>query len=95
MASATADPAIRAEAVDCLEAAYEDDIFGVPYFRLGHHRFWGVDRVDDFLAEYLALGQEGSPPVDRAGAPVHVPDIPAELGLQIGAYDTDTAGGCG
>lgn len=44
------DDATRAEAVECLVAAYEDDIFGIPYLRFGRHRFWGYDRLDDFLA---------------------------------------------
>ncbi|MGH3935804.1 MAG: 2-hydroxychromene-2-carboxylate isomerase [Pseudonocardiaceae bacterium] len=93
---ATEDPEIRAEAVDCLVAAYEDDIFGVPYFRFGRHRFWGFDRVDDFLAEYLPLLRvNGSAPVDRRPASVGGPGVPGELRSRVGTYDTDTAGGCG
>ncbi len=49
-ANAPYDPSIRAEAVDCLVTAYEDDVFGIPYLRWGRHRFWGYDRLDDFLA---------------------------------------------
>jgi 2-hydroxychromene-2-carboxylate isomerase len=48
------DPAVRARGVDCLLAAYDDDVFGVPYLRLGLHRFWGLDRVDAFLEAYRA-----------------------------------------
>ncbi|MBU8860459.1 MULTISPECIES: DsbA family protein [unclassified Micromonospora] len=81
-ARATDDPRIRAEAVDCLEQAYHDDIFGIPYFRIGRHRFWGLDRVDDFVAEL-----EYPTPVRRPA--------PAGAARRIGAYDTDTAGGCG
>jgi 2-hydroxychromene-2-carboxylate isomerase len=44
------DPDVRAESVGCLVRAYHDDIFGIPYFRVGRHRFWGYDRVDAFLA---------------------------------------------
>jgi 2-hydroxychromene-2-carboxylate isomerase len=73
---------IRAEGVDCLVAAYEDDIFGVPYFRIGRHRFWGLDRVDAFVAELL--GEAVSQPPDMTEPP-----------LRVCAYDTDTAGGCG
>jgi 2-hydroxychromene-2-carboxylate isomerase len=58
---AVEDPEIRAEGVDCLVEAYEDDIFGVPYFRFRHHRFWGLERVDDFLEFLLpALKLEGA-----------------------------------
>lgn len=71
---------IRRESVDCLEQAFEDDIFGIPYFRVGRHRFWGLDRLDGFLAELAAPG----PPAPAAPEPV------AARG-----YDTDTAGGCG
>ena len=49
LAAATEDPGVRAGGVDCLVRAYEDDVFGVPYFRVGRHRFWGYDRVDDFV----------------------------------------------
>jgi 2-hydroxychromene-2-carboxylate isomerase len=70
---------IRAAGADCLVKAYHDDIFGIPYFRIGRHRYWGLDRLDDFLTELL-----GSPsgPVPL-GDPVRV------------LADTDTAGGCG
>lgn len=46
------DPELRAEGIDCLEKAYFDDVFGVPFFKLGPHRFWGLDRIHDFLAAY-------------------------------------------
>ena len=72
---------IRAEGVDCLAAAYDDDVFGVPYLRLGRHRFWGLDRVDAFLEE-LARAE-----------PSAVLAVPAAI--PVGAYDRDTAGGCG
>jgi 2-hydroxychromene-2-carboxylate isomerase len=80
------DPEIRAEGVDALVDAYEDDIFGVPYLRLGWHRFWGYDRLDDFLAEYAAT-------TDRQDHPEH--GIPDRLKRLVGAYDRDTMGGCG
>ncbi|WP_433042406.1 2-hydroxychromene-2-carboxylate isomerase [Dactylosporangium sp. CS-033363] len=51
--AAADDPVIRAEAVDCLYAAYRDDIFGIPYIKWGHQRFWGLDRVDTFLSAFL------------------------------------------
>ncbi|MFI6042477.1 2-hydroxychromene-2-carboxylate isomerase [Nocardia sp. NPDC051321] len=43
---------LRAEGADCLARAYDDDIFGVPYLRLGRQRFWGLDRVDQFIEAY-------------------------------------------
>lgn len=52
LSQAPSDAAIRAEGMDCLEKAYMDDIFGMPYFKVGPHRFWGLDRLDDFLSAY-------------------------------------------
>jgi 2-hydroxychromene-2-carboxylate isomerase len=81
--AAAGDPAVRAEGVDCLYAAYDDDVFGVPYLRWRRHRFWGFDRLDTFLATWRA-----SAPPDAGPGRVPAPE-PAR------AYDTDTAGGCG
>ncbi|WP_457030394.1 DsbA family protein [Kitasatospora sp. P5_F3] len=50
LASAPEDQELRREGVDGLESAYMDDAFGVPYFKIGPHRFWGLDRLDDFVA---------------------------------------------
>ncbi|KWV31462.1 2-hydroxychromene-2-carboxylate isomerase [Micromonospora rifamycinica] len=44
------DPQLRDEGAGCLERAYLDDIFGIPYLKWGRHRFWGLDRLDGFLA---------------------------------------------
>ncbi|KAA2265813.1 disulfide bond formation protein DsbA [Solihabitans fulvus] len=75
---------IRAEGVDCLYAAYDDDIFGVPYFRIRRERYWGLDRVDDFIAE---LGSDE--PRSRRPAT-------AARGERVrAAVDNDSAGGCG
>lgn len=54
------DPSIRSAAADCLEAAWQDDIFGIPYLRWGRHRFWGYDRLADFLAAWRG---DSAPPV--------------------------------
>jgi 2-hydroxychromene-2-carboxylate isomerase len=43
------DAGIRAEAAESLYQAYLDDVFGIPYVKWGPHRFWGLDRLDDFL----------------------------------------------
>jgi 2-hydroxychromene-2-carboxylate isomerase len=50
--AAPEDPSIREEAVGCLYQAYLDDVFGIPYLKWGRHRFWGFDRLDDFLAAW-------------------------------------------
>jgi 2-hydroxychromene-2-carboxylate isomerase len=78
-------PQVRAEGVDCLFAAYEDDVFGVPYLRLGRQRFWGIDRVEMFLEAY----RDGA---DRMTDPLRAVPVAA---VPAGGYDRDTAGGCG
>jgi 2-hydroxychromene-2-carboxylate isomerase len=81
LVGATSDEDIRREGVGCLERAYRDDVFGVPYIIAGRQRFWGLDRLAWFLAHH------------RGGA---VPDEHLEgLALLTGSYDLDTAGGCG
>lgn len=82
---AVSNPEIRAEGAGYLAEAYNDDIFGVPYFRCGRDRYWGFDRVDAFLARL----QGAATPTDA------LQGIPAEVRSASGAYDTDTAGGCG
>lgn len=95
MVAAAHDPALRAEGVDALAAAYDDDVFGIPYFKVGRHRFWGLDRVDGFLDELI-------PALQKAGVDVAEPvpeaiddQVPAALLERVGAYDSDSAGGCG
>jgi 2-hydroxychromene-2-carboxylate isomerase len=95
LAGAADDPELRAEGVACLVRAYEDDIFGVPYFRLGRERFWGLDRLAWFLASLRRQAAAGVPePASDEGY-----DPLADLGpaarAGVGAYDTDSAGGCG
>ncbi|MEH1123224.1 2-hydroxychromene-2-carboxylate isomerase [Micromonospora sp. CPCC 206061] len=77
------DPEVREAAVAGLVQAYHDDVFGVPYLRWGQHRFWGLDRLADFLAVW-------SPPEPPLAEP-----RPAAPGQVLAGYDTDTAGGCG
>lgn len=43
------DPSIREEGLDALRRASRDGVFGVPFFVLGHEKFWGQDRVEEFL----------------------------------------------
>jgi 2-hydroxychromene-2-carboxylate isomerase len=85
LAAAAADDDVRAEGAECLVRAYEEDIFGVPYVCYRRQRYWGLDRMDLFLAEFTArLAGDGPEPL--AGIPA---------GIAAGSYDRDTAGGCG
>jgi len=100
IAGAVGDPDTRAQGVNCLVEAYEDDIFGVPYLRHGRHRFWGLDRLDGFLSVFLPTleisEKRPSPHLAKQGTAADpLAGIPRELQSNVGAYDTDTAGGCG
>jgi 2-hydroxychromene-2-carboxylate isomerase len=57
------DEDVRAEAVESLVTAYEDDVFGIPYLRVGRHRFWGYDRLDDFLSTWRGVTPPEREPV--------------------------------
>ncbi|HTB49656.1 MAG TPA: DsbA family protein [Solirubrobacteraceae bacterium] len=97
--AAVDDREVRDLGVDCLLQAYRDDVFGVPYMRVGWRRFWGFDRLADFLAEaglHLEAGPgelaRSSGRQDDEGGLSGVPLAVREL---VGCYDNDTAGGCG
>ncbi|WP_031087472.1 DsbA family protein [Streptomyces sp. NRRL S-1831] len=98
--AAARSPQVRAEAVDVLEAAYEDDIFGMPYFRIGRERLWGLDRLDEFVSALHRAWPEAEADVpartDGLAADADpLAGVPAELLTKAGSYDTDTAGACG
>jgi 2-hydroxychromene-2-carboxylate isomerase len=86
LATAPDNTKIRTLRVNGLARAYQEDIFGVPYFLYGRQRFWGFDRVDDFLAVFQKRQSADCDPLA---------DVPVTVVSAIGAYDTDTAGGCG
>ncbi|MEU3455508.1 DsbA family protein [Micromonospora sp. NPDC006766] len=54
--AAAAHPTLREAAVRALAGAYDDDIFAVPYFIVGRHRFWGLERLDGFLDALTTTG---------------------------------------
>lgn len=75
------DEELRDEGVGCLERAYLDDVFGIPYLKWGVQRFWGLDRLDAFLRVWRPDATAPTTAVPVAAVP--------------GPYDTDTTGGCG
>lgn len=85
LVGAADDPAIRQEGTDALRRAWNEDIFGIPFFIVGRHKFWGLDRLDAFLEELAssATGRVAPPPRIEA--------------LAVGgpSLDFDTPGGCG
>lgn len=42
------------QAVEALYRAYMDDVFGVPFLIVGREKFWGNDRVEQFIAAQAA-----------------------------------------
>ncbi|RAM48965.1 MAG: hypothetical protein C6Y22_24930 [Hapalosiphonaceae cyanobacterium JJU2] len=48
IAAAPYDASIREEGAEMLYKVYRDGVFGVPFFIVGHEKFWGIDRLDDF-----------------------------------------------
>lgn len=90
------DAAIRAEGLTALLGVYEDDVFGVPYFKWGMHRFWGLDRLDDFLDLLTPALPELRARTERRPPEIApLAGIPASALTAVGAFDHDTAGGCG
>ncbi len=69
----------REKGADALYRIYLEDIFGVPMFVKKRNKFWGIDRLNDFIE---IIDQPG---VDCEG-------LPLEAGY---ALDFDHAGGCG
>lgn len=45
------EAATREEAVDALARAYKDGVFGIPFFVKGFEKYWGVDRLEAFIAD--------------------------------------------
>jgi 2-hydroxychromene-2-carboxylate isomerase len=54
LVSAPDNPEIRAEGIDALYRIYQDSVFGVPFFSYGFEKFWGLDRLEDFVARLQA-----------------------------------------
>jgi 2-hydroxychromene-2-carboxylate isomerase len=96
-ASAASDPDLREEALAALHDLYQDDVFGVPYFRVGRHRFWGLDRLAAFLDVLDPREGDAARDGDARELPAlaRVP-VPAGAGIPDAVpLDSDSAGGCG
>ncbi|MET9554798.1 DsbA family protein [Streptomyces sp. NPDC006645] len=77
-------PELRAEGIKLLLDANKDGVFGVPFLVHGYRRYWGLDRLDDFVAHLRDLPQtaRSEPPALTA------------VGLAA-SVDDGHAGGCG
>lgn len=83
-AGAADDPELRAAGVQCLLDLQRDGVFGVPFGVLGHDRYWGVDRLDGFVAAVRGAWPDPPAPGPAAPDPGH-----------LAAADSGPAGGCG
>jgi 2-hydroxychromene-2-carboxylate isomerase len=84
LAGAADDPETRAEGVTALLAIHRDGVFGVPFFVTGFDKYWGVDRLAEFVTAVRAQLPDTPPPPEPAMAP--------GTGRTI---DDGHAGGCG
>jgi 2-hydroxychromene-2-carboxylate isomerase len=98
IANAPEDPEIRAAAVEAIMRCHKDGVFGVPFFIKGFEKFWGVDRLEPFLAAWRQSPFEF---LDAEDAKWKDEDhqiwenIPRALVRNVGGSDKDSAGGCG
>lgn len=53
LSAAPDDPNIRAQGADALYRAYKDGVFGVPFFIHHFEKFWGIDRIEDFVTSLM------------------------------------------
>ncbi|MCX4446062.1 2-hydroxychromene-2-carboxylate isomerase [Streptomyces sp. NPDC087866] len=54
LAGAHENDEVRARGHAALDSLHRDGVFGVPYFISGYEKFWGVDRLPDFVADVRA-----------------------------------------
>lgn len=81
MRDAHSNPHIRTLGLQALQTCIDGGVFGVPFFRIGREKFWGLDRLPAFIA---ALAQAAPPATPVFSVP----------GLPNRAIE-DHAGGCG
>ena len=82
LSGAVSDPGTRKEGLHALQAVDADGVFGVPYFLYGRDRYWGIDRLPDFVAAVRAG-------IESIAAPAGENADPTPGG------DQGHAGGCG
>lgn len=81
---AAEDPTVRADGLLALRAVARDGVFGVPFFICGREKFWGVDRLADFVTMVREKADGQVTPDDSE--PPHVKMLDSDQGH---------AGGCG
>lgn len=72
---------VRDESAGELMKAYEDGVFGIPFFVHGYNKFWGIDRFELFMRS--VQGKDAQKNHDLG------------IGHYSPYYETDHPGGCG
>lgn len=83
LSTAAQDAGLRERSMERLREVWRDGVFGVPFFIVGHEKFWGVDRLPEFV-EALRDRQR------REAAEAFPALVPVGVGSDLGH-----AGGCG
>lgn len=79
------DDELRGRGVEALLAVYADGVFGVPFFVNRREKFWGVDRLDAFVAALASSSErDGTRQLSEA-----------ILSGRSGTSEGGHAGGCG
>ncbi|MET1255379.1 2-hydroxychromene-2-carboxylate isomerase [Aliikangiella maris] len=73
------DESIREESVGEMMKAYEDGVFGIPFFVHGFNKFWGIDRFELFIRSLQGK----------------LPEVTNDSASFLPYYETDHPGGCG
>ena len=71
---AVEDEDVRRRGTESLLSIYNDSVFGVPYFVNGREVFWGLDRLESFIA---SLNEVRNHPPRHEREPVIVDDLKA------------------
>jgi 2-hydroxychromene-2-carboxylate isomerase len=93
LATAPDDPAVRRQGLRALLDIDADGVFGVPFFIHRRDKFWGLDRLPDFVA--AVRGDAPAPASDRCDAPAPANGRDPELEPVAAGGDQGHAGGCG
>ncbi len=80
---------MRRRGANALLAIERDGVFGVPFFINRSHKFWGVDRLSDFLQSLQSDAGGAAKAAQEAGR------LPMMLAGDPRATDQGHAGGCG
>lgn len=89
VAAVADDEPARRRGVDALLDIHRDSVFGVPFFVNRAQKYWGIDRLDDFLG---SLAGHAEPAAPEPAAPEPAVPVPA---VDVHSSDHGHAGGCG